>query len=133
MEFIAWTTKGNLVPLLVMGTPAPKSPTDVPAEKAIAYVNCNIHSGEVEGKESMLIFTREVALGQHDDLLKDLIILLAPNMSPDGNDDLGTWRRGSQFTPALVSTRYNGQGFNMNRDMTKLEAYEARAVVEVVV
>ena len=131
MEFIAWTTKGNLVPLLVMGTPAPKSPTDVPAEKAIAYVNCNIHSGEVEGKESMLIFTREVALGQHDDLLKDLIILLAPNMSPDGNDDLGTWRRGSQFTPALVGTRYNGQGFNMNRDMTKLEAYEARAVVEV--
>lgn len=131
MEFIAWTTKGNLVPLLVIGTPAPKSPEEVPAEKAIAYVNCNIHSGEVEGKESMLIFAREVALGQHDDLLKDLVILIAPNMSPDGNDDLGTWRRGSQFTPALVGTRYNGQGFNMNRDMTKLEAYESRAVVEV--
>ena len=131
MEFIAWTTKGNLVPLLVIGTPAPKSPEEVPAEKAIAYVNCNIHSGEIEGKESMLIFAREVVLGRHDDLLKDLVILLAPNMSPDGNDNLGTWRRGSQFTPALVGTRYNGQGFNMNRDMTKLEAYESRAVVEV--
>lgn len=131
MEFIAWTTKGNLVPLLVIGTPAPKAPEEVPEDKAIALVNCNIHSGEVEGKESMLIFAREIALGLHDDLLKDIVILLAPNMSPDGNDDLGTWRRSSQFTPALVGTRYNGQGFNMNRDMTKLEAYEARAVVEV--
>lgn len=131
MEFITWTTKGNLVPLLIIGTPAPKSPSEVPADKAVAYVNCNIHSGEIEGKESMLIFAREVALGEHDDLLKDIIIIIAPNMSPDGNDDLGTWRRGSQFTPALVGTRYNGQGFNMNRDMTKLEAYEARAVVEV--
>ncbi len=131
MEFIAWTTKNNLVPLLVIGAPAPKSPKEVPADKAVAYVNCNIHSGEIEGKESMLLFAREVALGKHDELLKDIVILLAPNMSPDGNDDLGTWRRGSQFTPAVVGTRYNGQGFNMNRDMTKLEAYEARAVVDV--
>lgn len=131
LEYLAWTSKGNLVPLFVMGSPAPKGPADVPADKAIVFVNCNIHSGEVEGKESMLIFAREVALGKHDDLLKDLVILLCPNMSPDGNDDLGTWRRSTQFTPALVGTRNNGQGFNMNRDMTKLEAYESRALVEL--
>ena len=52
-------------------------------------VNCNIHSGEVEGKEAMLIFAREVALGMHDDLLKDLVILLVPQYESDGNDDLG--------------------------------------------
>ena len=28
---------------------------DVPEDKGIVYVNCNIHSGEVEGKEAMLI------------------------------------------------------------------------------
>ena len=131
LEFITWTAQGKLVPLFVMGLPAPKSPEQVAKDKVVAFVNCNIHSGEVEGKESMLIFAREVALGKHDDLLKDVIIVLCPNMSPDGNDNLGTWRRGSQFTPAVVGTRYNAQGFNMNRDMTKLEAYEARALVEV--
>lgn len=131
LEYLAWTAKGNLLPMLIIGTPAPSSPEEVPNDKAIAFINCNIHSGEIEGKESMLMFAREAALGKHDDLLKDLVILLCPNMSPDGNDDLGTWRRSTQFTPDLVGTRYNGQGLNMNRDMTKLDAYEARAVVEV--
>jgi hypothetical protein len=131
LEYLTRTVQGRLQPLLIMGSPAPADLKDVPGDKAIALVNCNIHSGEVEGKESMLIFAREVALGKHDDLLKDLVILLNPNMSPDGNDNLGTWRRRSQFTPKLVGTRDNGQGYNINRDMTKLDAYEARAMVEV--
>jgi hypothetical protein len=131
LEYLTRTVQGRLQPLLIMGNPAPANPSEVPSDKAIALVNCNIHSGEVEGKESMLIFAREVALGQHDELLKDLVILLNPNMSPDGNDNLGTWRRRSQFTPKLVGTRDNGQGYNINRDMTKLDAYESRAMVEV--
>jgi hypothetical protein len=131
LEYLTRTVQGRLQPLLVIGNPAPADPKSVPADKAVALVNCNIHSGEVEGKESMLIFAREAAQGKHDDLLKDLVILLNPNMSPDGNDNLGTWRRNTQFTPKLVGTRDNGQGYNINRDMTKLDAYEARAMVEV--
>jgi hypothetical protein len=131
LEYIARTVQGRLQPLLVIGDPAPKDPSEVPSDKAIVLVNCNIHSGEVEGKEAMLIFAREVAQGKHDDLLKDIVILLNPNMSPDGNDNLGKWRRNSQFSPKLVGTRDNGQGYNINRDMTKLDAYESRAMVEV--
>jgi hypothetical protein len=131
LEFISRTAQGRLIPLLVIGNPLPEGPVDVPDDKAVVIINCNIHSGEVEGKEAMLIFAREVALGQHDDILKDLVILLNPNMSPDGNDRLGPWRRNTQFTPKAVGTRDNGQGFNINRDMTKLESYEGRAMVEV--
>lgn len=131
VEYIARSSSGMLVPMFIIGTPAPKDPAEVPSDKAIVYINCNIHSGEVEGKESMLIFAREAALGYHDDILKDLVILITPNMSPDGNDDLGKWRINSQFTPKLVGTRTNGQGYNINRDMTKLEAFEARGVVNV--
>jgi hypothetical protein len=131
MEFIGRTAQGRLQPLLIIGNPAPKSPSEVGSDKAVALVNCNIHSGEIEGKEAMLIFAREVAQGKHDDLLKDLVILLNPNMNADGNDHLGYWRRETQFSPALVGTRDDGQGYNINRDMTKLEAYEARAMVEV--
>lgn len=129
LEFIGTTVQGNKIPLLVIGDKAPEKPADVSADKAIALINCNIHSGEIEGKESMLIFAREVALGQHDDLLKDLVILLIPNMNPDGNDDLGKHRINSQFTPKLVGTRTDGEGYNINRDMTKLDSTSGQAVV----
>ncbi len=131
MEYIARTAKGRLIPLLVISNPAPEKPTDVSSDKTVVLVNCNIHSGEVEGKEAMLIFAREVALGMHDDLLKDLVILLVPNMNPDGNDDLGKNRISSQFTPKLVGTRTTGEGYNVNRDMTKLDSIEGRAVVSL--
>lgn len=61
------------IPYMIISDKAPKSPKDVPETKGVVYVNCNIHSGEIEGKEAMMIFAREVAQGKHDDLLKDLV------------------------------------------------------------
>ena len=131
VEYIARTAQGRLIPLLIIGNPAPEGPADVTPDKATVLVNCNIHSGEVEGKESMLIFAREVALGKHDSILDDLVILLVPNMNPDGNDSLAKNRIGSQFTPKLVGTHTTGEGYNVNRDMTKLDSIEGRAVVSI--
>ena len=145
------------VPMLIIGYPnAPASYEEAIADgKTIALVNCNIHSGEVEGKESMLIFAREIALGYHDTgLLKDLVILLIPNFNADGNDDWGLSRNNTQYTPRYVGTRYTGalwnpavpaEGpetpqtsesnnyihFNINRDMTKLDGQEAAGMVAV--
>ena len=56
------------IPYMIVSDKAPESPEDVPEDKGVVYVNCNIHSGEVEGKEAMMIFAREVAQGKHDDL-----------------------------------------------------------------
>lgn len=131
VEYLGTTSGGRQIPMMVVGQPAPKDAAAVSADKAIALVNCNIHSGEVEGKEAMLIFAREIAQGQHDDLLEDLVILIVPNMSPDGNDALGKHRIRSQFTPKLVGTRPDGDGYNINRDMTKLDSSGANAIVKV--
>ena len=144
------------VPMLIIGYPkAPASYEEaIAAGKTIALVNCNIHSGEVEGKESMLIFAREIALGYHDSgLLNDLVILLIPNFNADGNDDWGLSRNNTQYTPRFVGTRYTGAlwnpavpanyntpqtgesnnyiHFNINRDMTKLDGQEAAGMVAV--
>ena len=143
-------TEPITVPMLIMGKPAPESPEAVPADKAIVLINCNIHSGEVEGKESMLIFARELALGLHDDLLEDLVILLFPNLNADGNDNLGKNRNNTQYTPEIVGTRFTGAAvnptilpenllpnseshnyYNINRDMTKLDSPEATGVVAI--
>ncbi|MCL1975720.1 MAG: hypothetical protein FWG61_06135 [Firmicutes bacterium] len=145
-------TPGNLsapqnIPMLIIGKPAPADPSQVSSDKAIALINAGIHSGEVEGKESMLIFAREFALGLHDDLLDDVVILLVPNFNADGNDYLAKQRINSQYTPKLVGSRFNGAAinpyvtynatsesanwYNINRDMTKLDANESKAVVDI--
>ena len=128
----SYTTElGTVIPYLIVGNPAPADPSQVGPDKAVVYVNCNIHSGEVEGKEAMLIFAREVAQGKHDDLLKDLVVIICPNSNPDGNDNLGKNRINTQFTPKLVGTRTEGTGLNVNRDMTKLETVCARNIVRL--
>ncbi len=125
------TEFGTPIPYMIISDKAPASPAEADPSKAVVYVNCNIHSGEVEGKEAMLIFAREVAQGKHDDLLKDLTIVICPNNSPDGNDALGKNRITTQFTPKLVGTRPEGNGFNINRDMTKLESACSRFLVQI--
>ena len=125
------TEAGTPIPYMIISDKAPASAAEADPDKGIVYVNCNIHSGEVEGKEAMLIFAREVAQGKHDELLKDLVVIIVPNNSPEGNDNLGKNRITTQFTPKLVGTRSEGNGFNINRDMTKLETACSRAIVQL--
>ncbi|MBO7668010.1 MAG: hypothetical protein J6T26_06055, partial [Firmicutes bacterium] len=131
LDYTYETELGTRIPYMIIGNPAPADPSQVTSDKAVVYVNCNIHSGEIEGKEAMLIFAREVAQGKHDDLLKDLVVIICPNSSPDGNDNLGKNRITTQFTPKLVGTRSEGTGLNVNRDMTKLETVCARSIVKL--
>ena len=125
------TEAGTPIPYMIISDKAPKGPDEVDEDKGVVYVNCNIHSGEVEGKEAMMIFAREVAQGKHDDLLKDLVVVIVPNSNPDGNDDLGKNRIETQFTPKMVGIRTEGNGLNVNRDMTKLETACGRTIVQL--
>ena len=125
------TEAGTPIPYMIISDKAPKGPDEVDEDKGVVYVNCNIHSGEVEGKEAMMIFAREVAQGKHDDLLKDLVVVIVPNSNPDGNDDMGKNRIETQFTPKMVGTRTEGNGLNVNRDMTKLETACGRTIVQL--
>ena|GEM_PF-3124102 len=131
-----YTAMGKPIPMLVMGNPAPKDRAEKESRGlSSVFINCNIHSGEVEGKEAALIFARECALGRYDELLSKIVVLLIPNMNADGNDFLGTWRSGTDGTggsqplgPKLHGTRYNSQGLNINRDFSKIEAVESRVI-----
>ncbi|MCL1875591.1 MAG: hypothetical protein FWF87_04965 [Synergistaceae bacterium] len=130
-EDMGYTVFGRPLPLAIVGVPtAPKSPAEV-GNRIVIHIQCNIHSGEVEGKEASLILLREIAQGKWDDLLKDAVLLYNSNFNPDGNDALGTWRASSQPKPTLVGTRTNAQGFNLNRDFVRLASPETRAHVKL--
>jgi hypothetical protein len=93
-------------------------------------VNANIHAGEVEGKEVVQAVLREIALGGHEDLLEDAVLLFVPIYNVDGNERIDRANRVNQNGPEEgVGTRANAQGLDLNRDFIKVEAPETRALI----
>ena len=139
------TTRTNTpqpIYLVVMnekGAHFPEGKGDVDPNKAVFLVNAGIHSGEYAPKESMLLFIRDVAHGKHDDILKDLVVLCIPNHNADGND-YSSGRGGNRQTMGVINPHYYGSNYtnandrnayNINRDSTKLDSPEARALTNV--
>lgn len=93
-------------------------------------VVANIHAGEVEAKEAVLEIVREIGQGRHGDLLDGLIVVFLPVYNADGNDAVNRRARPEQAGPAEgVGRRANAQGLDLNRDFTKAEAPETRALL----
>jgi hypothetical protein len=132
IETMATSTEGRELPLIIIGDPVPSSPADLRYDdRAVVYIQANIHAGEVEGKEAALMLARDLLRGKTADYLDKLVILLAPNFNPDGNEKISTDNRRRQVGPEQgVGIRYNGQNLDLNRDGMKLETPEVRGLVE---
>ena len=131
VEHIAVSTEGRIVPLLVIGNPLPAGPEDLKNDRRIViYVQANIHADEVEGKEAVLMFARDLLAGKHPGLLDNIVFLICPNLNPDGNEPISKLHRTYQNGPVNgVGIRYNAQMLDLNRDAMKLESPEVKGVV----
>jgi hypothetical protein len=126
------TALGKPVHLVIASEPAVTSPGEAAASgKLVVYLQGNIHAGEVEGKEALLILLRDLA-GPRRDLLQRLVVLVAPDYNPDGNDAFGpvAVNRGEQNGPDLVGQRSDALNLDLNRDYFKAEAPETRGSLE---
>ena len=126
------TSEGKPIPLIILANPPVTTAKEArETGKAIAFVMANIHAGEVEGKEASLMLAREIGLDANHPLLRDLIIVIAPNYNADGNDRFDTVdkNRPGQDGPAMVGVRPNAQNFDLNRDYMKVEAPETQALL----
>ena len=100
IETICTSAEGREVPLLVIGNPVPNSPSDLIFEdKAVVYIQANIHAGEVEGKEASLMLARDILLKEDTEYLDKLIILIAPIFNADGNEKISKKNRTNQVGP----------------------------------
>lgn len=131
VENIAESVEGRDVPLLIIGKPVPKGPEELKNDgRIVIYVQANIHAGEVEGKEAVLMFARDLLSGKHTGLLDNVVFLLCPNFNPDGNEFISPLNRTYQNGPVNgVGVRYNGQMLDLNRDAMKVESPEVRGVI----
>jgi dipeptidyl-peptidase-4 len=124
--------EGRKLPLLILADPPISTPEEASRSgKLVVFAFANIHAGEVDGKEGLLMLARDLALAKDRPLLKDLILVFAPIFNADGNERFDK-HRPSQAGPPLVGVRTNAQDLDLNRDFVKLESPEVRSLVRFI-
>ncbi|HMJ69606.1 MAG TPA: M14 family metallopeptidase [Cyclobacteriaceae bacterium] len=126
--------EGKDIPVAIVARPMVKTAEEAKASgKLIVYVQGNIHAGEVEGKEVVMMQIREILALEHHPFLDSLIILFVPIYNTDSNDRMVFGRRPSQEnSPPDVGIRENSQGLDLNRDGMKMEAIETNGLFKII-
>jgi len=132
LEYMATSKEGKKIPVVVLANPKVSSPAEAIASgKPVLYIQGNIHSGEVEGKEIVQQIMRDILLGGKKHLLDNQIIIFAPIYNTDSNDKMKKGRRPSQEdSPVEVGIRANSQGLDLNRDGIKMEGLETNGLIQ---
>lgn len=127
--------EGKEIPVLVLANPKISNVAEAKASgKPIIYIQGNIHSGEVEGKEAVQILLREILHGDKAHLLDNQIILFTPIYNTDSNDKMGEeTRRSQEGSPIKTGKRSNSQGWDLNRDGIKMETIESNALIQNII
>ncbi len=127
--------EGKDIPVAVLANPKVSSAQEAHASgKLIVYIQGNIHAGEVEGKETVMLLMRDILLGDKAHLLDSVIIMFAPIYNTDANDKMAKGLRPSQEdSPLETGERESSQGYDLNRDGMKMEALETRALFQNVI
>jgi hypothetical protein len=123
--------EGRKLPLVILADPPVSTPEEAArSNKLVVFAQGNIHAGEVDGKEALLMLARDLATAKEKPLLKDLVLVFAPIFNADGNERISKDHRRSQNGPAEgVGIRENAAGLDLNRDYVKLDSPEVRALV----
>ena len=97
--------------------------------KPTLFVQCGIHSGEIDGKDAGLMLLRDLTLGSRKALLDGANLLLVPIFNVDGHERASPYARINQRGPSPSGWRTTARNLNLNRDYGKLDAPETRALV----
>ncbi|HMA25923.1 MAG TPA: M14 family metallopeptidase, partial [Gemmatimonadaceae bacterium] len=126
---IAKTVEGRDLPYVIASRPLISTPAEARRlHRPVAYIQANIHAGEVEGKEAMQSLLRDLLFDKKKNVLDSIVLIVQPIYNADGNEKFGPQERnrGAQNGPELVGTRQNESGWNLNRDYIDADAPETR-------
>ncbi len=126
---IGKTIEGRELPYVIASRPLITTPAEARrAGRPIAYIQANIHAGEVEGKEAMQSMLRDLLFDKKKNVLDSIVLIVQPIYNADGNEKWGPQarNRGAQNGPELVGTRQNASGWNLNRDYIGADAPETK-------
>ena len=124
---IGKTALGRKIPYVIASRPLITSPAEArQLGRPIAYIQANIHSGEIEGKEATLSLLRDLLFDKNKNVLDSIVLIVQPDYNADGNDHFGPNRIGSQNGPEMTGTRQTSCGWNLNRDYVSADAPETK-------
>jgi len=104
-----------------------------PRRVPVLMLQGGIHPGESDGKDAGFIALREL-LGETaaPGVLERIAILFVPAFNVDGHERFGRWNRPNQNGPEETGWRTTAQNLNLNRDYTKADAPEMRAMLGLI-
>ena len=115
------THSGRQLPYAIFSRPTVTQPFEAWAlGKPVLVFAAGVHGGERTLRESVLIYARELSdrASAHNKLLDEFVIILVPQINPDG------------FSAQPNATRGNTWGIDLNRDYMKLEQPEIAGFVQ---
>jgi hypothetical protein len=96
--------------------------------KAVIFIQSGIHSGEIEGKDTVLMLVRDMTVTKKFAAWLDgAIFVIIPVFNVDGHEHFSPYNRPSQNGPESTGLRANAQRLNLNRDYIKADTPEMRA------
>jgi Zinc carboxypeptidase len=99
--------------------------------KPLLLAQAGIHAGEIDGKDAGLMLLRDIAVGGKAALLDHANFVFVPVFNADGHERISEWHRPNQRGPVHQGWRATAQNLNLNRDYTKADAPEMRAMLRL--
>ena len=98
-------------------------------QRPVILIQGGIHAGEIDGKDAGFLALRELLEGTAAaGALRKVTLLFVPVFNVDGHERFGAWNRPNQRGPEEMGWRTTAQNLNLNRDYTKADAPEMRAM-----
>jgi hypothetical protein len=99
-------------------------------QRPVVLFQGGIHAGEIDGKDAGFIALRDMLEGRTGHgALAQTTVLFVPVFNVDGHERFGAWNRPNQRGPEEMGWRATAQNLNLNRDYTKADAPEMRAML----
>jgi hypothetical protein len=99
--------------------------------KPLLLIQAGIHAGEIDGKDAGMMLLRDILFGGKKELLTKVNVLFIPILNVDGHERISEHNRVNQRGPSNMGWRTNERNLNLNRDYSKVDTEEIRAVVGV--
>lgn len=97
--------------------------------KPVFLIQAGIHSGEIDGKDAMLMLIRDMLFKGKDGMLDKVNIVFIPILNADGHERSTAFSRPNQRGPKEMGWRNTAQNLNLNRDYMKADAPEMHALL----
>ncbi len=133
MVSIGKSAEGRDVWMVIASREGASTPEELAANgRPILLTHSGIHSGEIDGKDAGMMLLRDITGGTRRELLDQANLLFIPILSVDAHERFSRFGRVNQRGPVEMGWRTNARNLNLNRDYTKLETEELRALVAAV-